>query len=201
MKHSSSRTLHAYWDDLRGARAAPERGEIEPGAIRHVLADSLMLEIEPHRRAATIRLAGTRICALFGRELRGSDLRRLWAGEVAGDPWRLVEIVVEETAGLVVGLEGRTAAGDAIDLELVLLPLRHRGRTQDRIIGALSPGLSPVWLGLRPLVGLETRSLRVLTAPGLATPGLAAPVLPPAPANDTAPLRRHGLVVYRGGRI
>lgn len=195
MKHPSSRMLHAYWDDLRGARAAPERGEIEPGAIRHVLADSLMLEVEAGRRAATIRLAGTRICALFGRELRGSDFKRLWAGEAAGDavadPWRLVEIVAEDTAGLVVGLEGRTAADDVIDLELILLPLRHRGRTQDRIIGALSPGLSPVWLGLRPIVGLETRSLRVLTAG----------VVPPAPANDTAPVRRHGFLVHRGGRI
>lgn len=191
MKHPSSRMLHAYWDDLRGARAAPERGEIEPGAIRHVLADSLMLEIEPPRRAATVRLAGTRICALFGRELRGADFRRLWGAGAGGDPWRLVEIVAEETAGVVVGLEGRTQAGDAVDLELVLLPLRHRGRTQDRVIGALSPGASPVWLGLRPLVSLETRTLRVLTAQAL----------PPEPANDPVPMRRMGLVVHQGGRL
>ncbi len=43
MKHPASRALHAYWERLRGERAAPERAEIEPGQIRHLLADSLIL--------------------------------------------------------------------------------------------------------------------------------------------------------------
>ncbi len=75
MKHPTSRLLHAYWNGLRGARAAPERGEIEPGEIRHVLADSLILEIDAPRQSATVRLAGTRLCALFGAELRASPSR------------------------------------------------------------------------------------------------------------------------------
>ena len=191
MKHQTSRALHAYWDELRGDRAAPERGEIEPGAIRHVLADSLILEVDSGHRGAAVRLAGTRLCALFGRELRGTEFARLWGLPRAADPWRLVEIVIEETAGLVAGLTGRTAADDSVDLELVLLPLRHRGRTQDRVIGALSPAAGPLWLGMRPLVALETRSLRVLT-------GGAAPL--PAPANDPGLPARPALVLHRGGR-
>ena len=34
MKHAASRELYAYWEEQRGRRAAPERAEIEPGAIR-----------------------------------------------------------------------------------------------------------------------------------------------------------------------
>ncbi len=69
MKHPSSRALYAYWDRLRAGRAAPERGELDPGAIRTILGDVMILEVGgPHRYA--VRLAGTRICSLMGRELR-----------------------------------------------------------------------------------------------------------------------------------
>lgn len=203
MKHPTSRMLHAYWDRLRGERAAPERGEIEPGEIRNLLADSLILEIEVGRRAASLRLAGTRVCALFGRELRGAAFADLW-GAPAADPWRLVEIVAVDTAGVVAGLQGTTVQGETLDLELLLLPLRHRGRTQARILGSLSPVLVPHWLGLRPLASLATTSLRVL---GQADPFReeapdAAALLAnlPRPANDALPLRRGHLLVHPGGR-
>ncbi|GJD62024.1 PAS domain-containing protein [Methylobacterium frigidaeris] len=201
MKHPTSRMLHAYWNGLRGARAAPERGEIEPGEIRHVLADSLILEIDAPRHAATVRLAGTRLCALFGAELRGLSFAGLWGEAPAADPWRLVEVVIQETAGVVVGLVGVTEAGETIDLELLLLPLRHRGKTQARVIGSLSPAVIPTWLGLRPIVALRTVSLRILTpeANAAAPAPLAAP--PPAANDEPGPERRKRFVVHRGGRL
>lgn len=199
MKHPTSRMLHAYWNGLRGARAAPERGEIEPGEIRHVLADSLILEIDAPRNAATIRLAGTRLCALFGAELRGFSFAGLWGEAPAADPWRLIEAVIQETAGVVVGLVGVTEAGETLDLELLLLPLRHRGKTQARVIGSLSPSVIPTWLGLRPIVALRTVSLRILTPEANAAPApLAAP--PPAANDEPGVERRKRFVVHHGGR-
>ncbi|ACA17639.1 protein of unknown function DUF1457 [Methylobacterium sp. 4-46] len=195
MKHPTSALLHAYWNGLRGARAAPERAEIEPGEIRHILADSLILEIEPALQLATIRLAGTRLCALFGGELRGRRFQSLWGPGAASDPWRLVDVVVQETVGVVVGLVGTTDEGDAVDLELLLLPLRHRGKTQARVIGSLSAGKSPSWLGLRPITALRTVSLRVLTGAERQDPDH-----PPEPANDHDQARRPRLVLHRGGR-
>ncbi|WP_407528245.1 PAS domain-containing protein [Methylobacterium oryzisoli] len=194
MKHPTSAMLHAYWNGLRGARAAPERGEIEPGEIRHILADSLILEVEPMQRSAVIRLAGTRLCALFGGELRGRSFGTLWGENPAADPWRLIEVVVQETVGVVVGLVGVTQEGEEVDLELLLLPLRHRGKTQARVIGALSARTAPTWLGLRPLAGLRTVSLRILSG------SEASSGLPPRPANDPEALGRPRLVLHRGGR-
>lgn len=218
MKHPTSRMLHTYWDRIRGERSAPERAEIEPGEIRHLLADSLILELDVPHRAATLRLAGTRVCALFGRELRGQPLGTLW--EVgSADPWRMVEIVATDAVGVVAGLRGTSAARDTVDLELLLLPLRHRGRTQARAFGALSPVQPPAWIGLRPLIRLDTTSLRVLNRVGdhreptmvagsfpdspvtERMPLVAAPsCAPPLPANDSIPVRRGHLMVHRGGR-
>lgn len=194
MKHPTSRMLHAYWERLRGERAAPERAEIEPGEIRHLLADSLILELDMAARQASVRLAGTRVCALYGRELKGLPFATLW-GQRASDPWRLVEVVAHDTLGVVAGLRGANAAGESLDMELLLLPLRHRGRTQVRALGTLTPESAPHWLGLRPLASADTTSLRILTRQG---PDGAA--TPSPPANDPGPLRRGHLLVHAGGR-
>lgn len=201
MKHPTSRQLHAYWNRLRGPRSAPERGEIEPGEIRNLLADSFILEIDPARRTCGVRLAGTRLCALFGRELRGGPFAGLWQAGVVGteaDPWRLVEAVTADTVGMVAGLTGHTVRGESLDLELVLLPLRHRGKTQTRLLGALSPHTIPAWLGLRTVLHVETVSQRVLGPSGDEARDFAEGL--PEPANDSRPVRFGHLLVHEGGR-
>ncbi len=194
MKHPTSRLLHAYWDRLRGERSAPERAEIAPGAIRNLLADSMILETDPAARYAGVRLAGTRVCALFAREIKAASFPGLW-GPGLEDGWPLVETVLTDTTGLVAALRGETLRGETVDLELLLLPLRHRGRTQARALGSLSPHVVPDWLGTRPIVRMETLSVRVLTTGH--EPALAEP---PPPANDTEPVRRGHLLIHQGGR-
>ena len=48
----------------------PERDDIDPAAIRRILADSFVLAVEPGQHPR-FRVAGTRICELFGRECAG----------------------------------------------------------------------------------------------------------------------------------
>ncbi len=195
MKHATSRMLFAYWDALRGERAAPDRGEIQPGAMRHILADTFILAREDDR-IATFRLAGARICALMGRNLRDVPLRDLWAKAEDEDAERLADIVLEDTAGVVAGLQAWNHNGSELPMELVMLPLRHRGRTHDRLIGALSPATVPSWAGLVPLCRLSIRSLRIIEPS-------------PVPACDesigfnlpTSDERRRMFVVHEGGRI
>ena len=79
MKHPASRELFAYWEERRGKRSAPERADIEPGAIRQVLSDAFILALDGGA-GHPFRLAGTRVCALFGRELKGEPFIGLWAG-------------------------------------------------------------------------------------------------------------------------
>lgn len=187
MRHPASRMLFAYWDGLRGERAAPDRGEIEPGEIRHILADTFILETDKGDRPA-FRLAGTRLCALFGNELKGTALAQLWPEAERHEVGRLTAAVLDDAAGIVGGVRGTTASGQTIDLEMMLLPLRHRGKTHSRLLGAMSPATIPLWLGLEPVVSLSTLSLRVIWPSGRAEP----------PENRAE--RRSRLVVYNGGR-
>ena len=86
MKHAASRELYAYWEEKRGTRPAPERAEIEPGAIRGVLSDAFILALD-RRAGHPMRLAGTRVCALFDRELKGEPFLTLWSSERRGRLW------------------------------------------------------------------------------------------------------------------
>jgi hypothetical protein len=183
--------LFSYWDGLRGERAAPERGEIEPGEIRHILADTFILEIDSDRQAA-FRLGGTRLCALFGRELKGEPLHGLWPADAQDEMQHFIDIVLDETAALVVGLVGETDDGDALDLEMLLLPLRHRGKTHARLMGSMAPAAAPTWIGFRPLTHLRTISHRVIWPSGRP--------LPREPMSDEAAERRRRLVLHPGGR-
>ena len=79
MKQKTTQILDAYWNELRAGRLAPKRLEIEPSRIGSILAETFMLE----RAGASLyryRLAGTRLCEIFGSELRGTNLLDGWSG-------------------------------------------------------------------------------------------------------------------------
>jgi hypothetical protein len=189
MKHSSTRELFAYWDRRRGRRAAPERSEIEPGPIRRVLGDTFILAFD-ERAGHPFRLAGTRVCALFCHELKGESFLASWAPAERATMRARLAGVADEGAGMVASVTGRTADGGTLDLELLLLPLRHRGFTRARMLGALAPLSVPYWIGAAPLTDLTVGTLRHLGT---------APETAPRFASASGRLRR-GLLVYDGGR-
>src|SRR5205807_6530417 len=77
MKTAPTRKMYAYWNARRGSRLAPERGDIEPGAIREILSDSFIVSFDD-TADHPFRLAGTRVCTLFGHELKGEPFVQLW---------------------------------------------------------------------------------------------------------------------------
>lgn len=189
MKHSSSRELFRYWTTLRGARPAPERDEIDPGALRKVLGDSFVLTCDP-RTGYPVRLAGTRLCGLFCRELKGSAFVGLWDAESRALVQSLLAGVSDEAAGVVVGVTGLTAAEPPLPLELLLLPLAQRSSLHVRLLGVLAPLQVPYWLGIEPVRAMSVGTFRNLTP-------RTAPSLVPAAGPER---RRARLVVLEGGR-
>ena len=192
MKHPSTRALYEYWNERRGARSAPERGDIEPGAIGRALGDSFILAFDA-AACHPFRIAGTRLCGLFARELRGAPFETLWQRSDRTAIRDLVTAVADETAGVIAGITGRNEDGDAIELELLLLPLRHRGLTHARQIGGFAPFTVPFWLGSNPVVELALGAWRHLgraSERGVPTPFVVA--------HGGRPQR--GLVIFDGGR-
>src|SRR5436190_1045923 len=77
MKHPSSREFYAYWDKARGDAPAPDRSEIEPGAVRELLGDVFVLSYDAGA-GYPFRVAGTRVCALLGCDLKDRSFSALF---------------------------------------------------------------------------------------------------------------------------
>jgi hypothetical protein len=189
MKHSASRELYAYWEEKRGSRPAPERAEIDPGAIRGALSDTFILALD-RDAGHPLRLAGTRVCALFGREIKGESFLDLWDAPSRSVIEGLLSILTEECTGTVAGVSAKNECGETIDLELLLLPLGARRPSFARTIGVLAPLEIPQWLGASPIGALALGGRRHIGA------AVEKRLLP----RFMAPRGRRGLVVYEGGR-
>jgi len=194
MKQAVSRELFAYWSARRGKRAAPERGEIEPSALRRVLGDVFILEFDGSA-GHPFRLAGTRVCALFGRELKNEPFLALWDEATRAPLAQLLAVVADEREGVVAAAKGRTAEGWSQDIELTLLPLAHRGSTHARMIGSLAPLTAPFWLGSSHLGALTLGSVRHLD------PKLEMPTAARLVSGSKVPSRRALFTVHEGGRV
>jgi hypothetical protein len=161
VKHPATKALHAYWDGLRGARSAPDRTDLDPGAIRELLGDVFLLELEG-KGHHFVRLAGTRICTLLGRELKDRPFAEAFAAEDWRDLFALLDGVAATAVPVVAGIVGETADGRTLELELLVLPLRHRGRTHTRLLGSLTSAQWPYWAGSHAVVRLRLVSTRYL---------------------------------------
>lgn len=191
MKHHSSRLVLDYWNARRRNRPAPERADIDPGVIRHALGDTFMLAAD-FVGQLRFRLAGTRVCALFCREVKGEAFAALFSEESRQQIESLLEIVSDEKLGAVAGLAGHTAEGVETEIEMLLLPLAHSGQARIRALGVLVPVSPPYWLGERPVIELTLRTLRHLD--GDTERGRPSVLRSP---HGRLP---HGFVVHRGGR-
>ena len=193
MKHASTRALFEYWNRQRGRRPAPARSEIDPADIRHILGDTFILAAD-FADEIRFRLAGTRVCALFAREIKGEAFNTLWSEPGSKHIEDLLTAVTNENIGVVAGIIGRAEDSAEVELELLLLPLAHAGQTRVRALGVLAPLVPPYWLGEQPVVELELKTLRHV---GAEQPDNGAPSFGEPREGERL---RHGFLVYTGGR-
>lgn len=165
MKQRVTRAVFDYWNSLRGARTAPDRCDIDPGAIRACLADTFILTFDP-KRGHPFRIAGTSLCDMFGSELTHKPFGGLWAADQQAAMSDLIRAVGQENCGVIAGVTGQNAAGDMVELEMILLPLTSSDIGTGRILGAMTAVSAPYWLGARPLQSLRLGELRYINARG-----------------------------------
>jgi hypothetical protein len=137
MKHPSSREFFAYWDEKRGGARAPDRSEIEPGAVRELLGDIFVLSYDP-AAGYPFRVAGTRVCALLGRDLKDRSFSALFAPQARREIEEIIAVVAEEMLAAVAGITATAADGSTARLELLLLPFNARAHAPISLTGLLA---------------------------------------------------------------
>jgi len=138
MKHPSNRGFFAYWDDKRGLARAPERSEIEPGAVRELLGDIFILSCDADA-GFPFRMAGTRLCALLGGDMKDKSFPAQFAPESRHEIEEIVTVVCEEMIPAVAGITATAPDASRVHLELLLLPFNTRAYEPISLTGLLAP--------------------------------------------------------------
>ena len=198
MQQITSRQLYAYWDRVRNGRIAPRRFEIEPGQIAPLLPETFIGE-HVGVPGCRFRLVGTKICAQFGRELKGTDLLSLFGPEDRDALGSLLRSVYRDAGVGEVQFESYTDTHRHVKFELLLLPLFHTGNSINRVLGAITAFDPPFWLGATPFRRHEIRQLN-LHRPDITPTFATKPTIeaPPTAVEIVHTVRRR-FRVYEGG--
>src|ERR1700759_4602228 len=95
MNHPVSREFFAYWESKRGEARAPERGDVDPSALRELLGDIFVLSYDD-TATYPFRVAGPRCCSLFGRDIKDASFPTLFARQHRHDISEIIAAVAED---------------------------------------------------------------------------------------------------------
>jgi hypothetical protein len=154
MRHRTNTALFNYWDTVRAGRLAPQRFEIEPSRISALLPYTFILE-KLDAETFRFRLAGTRMCDIVGRELRGTTVLDGWTAMDRLPLLRQFSVMTGQGAAVILYAKLSTLGNDSVECEMLLLPLLHTGGAVDRVLGSFAPLDSPVWLAEMPVTKKE----------------------------------------------
>ena len=97
------RQLFDYWLEKSGKKAMPCRDEISPAHFPRLLPNISLIDCEPKTGKFKIRLAGTRLREIFGREITGEYVDTFGI-DSAPDYWSSICQQVKETTSPAQGI-------------------------------------------------------------------------------------------------
>lgn len=129
--------IFAYWASLREGGRLPSRARISPDRMKRLLPTVSLIDVlrEDDRRAYRVRLAGTGLYPVYGREITGRTLSEIYA-PAAADYWRRELGQVAAAGRPAVGVHNLAWRGAAhMSLLWLRLPLASNGTDVDMILG------------------------------------------------------------------
>ena len=127
--------LYSYWASLRKGQRLPSRADIHPRDFKRLLPMVSLIDVHRDPLDYRLRLAGTGLYSVYGREITGMGLDEIYASPAAAY-WRAeLDKVVEERRPAA-GFHNLSWRGAAhLSILWLRLPLASNGRDVDMILG------------------------------------------------------------------
>jgi hypothetical protein len=145
--------LFAYWASLRDGARLPGRACLDPAPIKRLLPTVSLIDVVSEPQGAAefrMRLAGTALYGVYGREITGRRLSEIY-NTAAADYWRveLGKVVREKRPA--VGVHSLAWRGAShLSILWLRLPLASDGEQVDMILGFDAVvGMSQMQSGIR----------------------------------------------------
>jgi hypothetical protein len=162
MLHPGSRQLFRYWETLRAEKAYPRREDVDFAAIKAVMPDLVIIERDHLRKSFRYRLAGSRVCALFGMNLTGTDAFASWDHFETDVIRRHLEIALTRFQPAVIRMRLTTDRDQQLAAELVVLPVQMQNSNRVQLIGGMFPFRPAASMGHTVIAARELVSARVI---------------------------------------
>lgn len=141
IRHQETKAVFGLWNAAKRGAKVPARAAVEPRSFsRHLSQICLLEKTGPD---AVIRLGGTDICALFGKELRGGQFGALFTRGARLSVQAALARALTLSQPMVIDAIGETAGGRQIGVEILLLPLSDAHGQITQVMTYLQP-LDPV---------------------------------------------------------
>lgn len=127
--------MFAYWASRREGGRLPGRASIHPGHFKRHLPTISLIDVLGEPRDYRLRLAGTGLYGVYGREITGKGIDEVFAAPAASY-WRaeLDKIVESRRPG--VGVHNLAWRGAShLSILWLRMPLASNGRDVDMILG------------------------------------------------------------------
>lgn len=145
--------LFAYWASLRQGARLPGRAHLDPAPIKRLLPTVSLIDVGQDAHGAAefrMRLAGTGLYGVYGREITGRRLSEIY-NTAAAEYWRqeLGKVVSEKRPA--VGVHSLAWRGAShLSILWLRLPLASDGEQVDMILGFDAVvGMSQMQTGIR----------------------------------------------------
>jgi hypothetical protein len=127
--------LYAYWASRRRGGELPGRRDIDPAGFKRHLPTISLIDVRGEPADFRVRLAGTGLFGVYGREITGMTLDQIYPSFEAGD-WRQRLTRVVEGRKPAVGVHSLAWRGASrLSLVWLRLPLATDGGRVDMILG------------------------------------------------------------------
>ena len=127
--------LYAYWAGLRRSGRLPGRDDIRPDDFKRLLPTVSLIDVAREPVDVRLRLAGTGLYGVYGREITGRTLGEVY-NTGAADYWRRELTKIVEDRRPAVGVHSLAWRGAShISILWLRLPLATNGRDVDMILG------------------------------------------------------------------
>jgi hypothetical protein len=127
--------LYSYWASSREGSRLPARGDIHPRHFKRLLPTVSLIEVERDPLDFRVRLAGTGLYGVYGREITGRSFSEIY-NTAAAEYWRaeLSKVALERRPNVGVHNLAWRGAGH-LSILWLRLPLATDGRDVDMILG------------------------------------------------------------------
>ena len=176
--HPGSRAIFRHWEAIRGEDSAPHRDAVNLRQLGQYVSWLFIMERSPRIEGYVWRLAGSKVCDLWRRELTGSEFLTGWDRFESETIRRLLDGVSKNFQPCTLRLRLTTSLAQVIDVEIIALPLRARDGSI-HVFGGVLPFRDLDTLGHERIANVELCSARTIWTEPVPGERVARPVKVP----------------------